>query len=82
MVTAKLATWQTLFERVQAHKQLLKHALTRHAAGECPYPGQLADDLVVLEREATRALGEAAEALEAHHATEAPLRLQPRLAPD
>lgn len=82
MVTAKLVTWQTLFERVQAHKRLLKDALTRHASGEGPYPGRLADELVVLEREATRALGEAAVALEAHHATETPLRSQPPLSRD
>lgn len=81
MVTAKLATWQTLFERVQAHKQLLKEALERHALGDGPYPNELADALVVLERDAMRALGEAAVALEAHHATESPGRTQPRIGP-
>lgn len=78
MVTAKLANWQTLFERVQAHKRLLTEALARHARGEAPFPTDLKNQLTLLEREAMQALAEAAQAVEAHHATEpAPSRGQP-----
>lgn len=75
MVTAKLATWQSLFERVQAHKRLLNEALGRHARGEAPYPSELASELARMERDAMRALSEAAQAVEAHHAAERPAPL-------